>query len=259
MKTIKLVIPIVSDNFKMRQILTFLIISVLCSCGEQNEQAKPTLKNVVSNDSSIFPDNLATEGKAENRKTDYTPPDWKKQLDSLRNEIIKRKENRILKESFLQEMYIRNVVNVSKDSLFVDIPFNMHGPDCGAPDCYSTDVSFSFKLGSILVFPEKLQFQEHEHGCVEKESKLSGTFQLVEQTERHILYHSAKHKRTLVLFSLNDENGAVAYYFTEVGQNRITGKNVYSIRDVYNEKHKNSIYPFTSWVLTTNEYENFLN
>lgn len=187
-----------------------------------------------------------------------TIPEWKKHEDSLRNEILESKKNKILKESFLQEMYIRKVVSDLKDSLSVTIPFNLHGPDCIAPDCYSTDLSFSFKLGDSLVFPEKLPFQEHEHGCVDKEKRLAGSFQLIEQTDKHVIYHSIKHKRTLVLFSSNDSCGTSAYYFAAVPPNKINGKNVYDIVKDYNEEDKNSIYPFTSWVLTTSQYENFL-
>jgi len=248
----------VSGNFKMRQTLAFLIIISLCSCGQKKEQNKTTQDN-VSTDSIITPDNSKTKDKEENKTTDLAMLEWEKHEDSLRNEILKRKENKILKESFLEEMYIRNVVSVSKDSLFVTIPFNLHGPDCGAPDCYSTDVSFGFKLGDTLRFPEKLLFQEHEYGCGDHDNKVSGTFQLVDQTVRHVIYHSTKHKRTLVLFSSEKESGTIAYYFTEVEQNRITEKTVYKIIQEYNEDHKNAIYPFTSWILSTNEYENFLN
>jgi hemerythrin superfamily protein len=43
-----------------------------------------------------------------------------------------------------------------------------------------------------------------------------------------------------------------------VGQGRINGKNIYKIMKDYNEEDENSIYPFTSWVLSTNDYENFI-
>jgi len=241
----------------MRQILTFLTILVLCSCGQENEQAK-TSQNTISKDSSIMSLNSVTDDKVKNKTTEPEIVDWEKHQDSLRNEILNGKKNKFLRESFLQEMYIRNVVTISKDSLVVNIPFNLHGPDCGAPDCYSTDISFTFKLADIFIFPKNLQFQEHEHGCVDKELKLSGIFQLVEETENHVIYYSTKYKRTLVIFNSNEKNGTTAFYFTGVGQNRINGQNVYTIMNDYNEDDKNSIYPFTSWVLTTNEYENFI-
>jgi hypothetical protein len=241
----------------MRQIFTFLTTTFLVSCAQDSEP-NSTTQNLVSRDSINKRDTVRTYQKAENKTKKLTTIEWEAHEDSLRNEILKSKDNKVVKESFLQELYIRNVVVVSKDSLLFNIPFNLHGPDCGAPDCYSTDISFSFKFGDTLIFPKTLWFDEHEHGCVDKEKYLTGNFQLVEQTDKHIIYHSTKQKRTLILFSSNKTNGTTAYYFTEVGQNRVNGNNLYRITRDYNEEDKNSIYPFTSWILTTSEYENFL-
>ena len=241
----------------MRQTFTFLAIIFFGACGQNSEPTSTTL-NVVSKDSIEKSDTPTTYKKTKSETAKLTTLEWEKQEDSIRNEILKRKDNKIVKESFLQEMYIRNVVAVSNDSLFFNIPFNLHGPDCGAPDCYSTDISFNFRLGNTLIFPKTLPFDEHEQGCVDKEKRFKGSFQLVEQTDKHIIYHSIKHRRTLVLFRSNKDNGTTAYYFTGVGQNRINGTNLYSITKDYNEEDRNSIYPFTSWILSTNEYENFL-
>ena len=243
----------------MRQILSFFAILIFCSCGEQTQQETPIQdKHVHSIDSIEKVDSFQKNKTTVKNEGKLTMLEWENYQDSLRTEILKSKSNKVLKESFFQEMYIRNVVRILNDSLFVTIPFNLHGPDCGAPDCYSTDVSFSIKLDDTLIFPETLQFQEHEYGCVDNESKLSGVFQLVEQTNRHVIYHSTKQKRTLVLFSIDKESGTIAYYFTGVGHNRINGKNVYNFMPEFNEEETNSIYPYTSWVLTTKEYENFL-
>ena len=183
---------------------------------------------------------------------------WNDYQDSLRNEILKRKENKILKESFLQEMYIRNVISISNDSLFVVIPFDVHSNDCGARDCFSTDVYFSFKLGNKLVFPQKMQFVEHERGCIEEEYKLFGNFILIEETSDYVIYHSTEHKRTLTLFRTREKCGSFAFYFAGVEKDRINGENVSKIREEYNEEEEYGIYPFTSWNLDTFEYENFL-
>ena len=241
----------------MRQTITFLIIIIYCSCGQENGQAKTTQDTISVNNINNL-NTLKAKRNVENKTSELTMLEWEKHEDSIRNQILQKKGNKILKESFLQEMYIRNVVSVSKDSLLITIPFNLHGPDCIAPDCYTTDISFSFKLGDTLIFPKNMQFQEHEYGCVDKEKQLSGNFQLIEQTNKYVIYHTTKHKRTLVLFSSNEGVGTTAYYFTQVEQNRISGNKLYSITKNYNEEDKNSIYPFTSWVLTTTEYENFL-
>lgn len=241
----------------MRQILAFLVILVLCSCGQGNEKTE-TFQSTSHFDSGNVSNVLATDENINNKTIGKDFIDWEKYQDSLRNEILKGKKNKILKESFFQEMYIRNVATISNDIVTVNIPFNVHGPDCGAPDCYSTDIRFSLKLGYKLKFPKYISFTEHEHGCMDNEQKLSGVFQLLEETTNFVIYYSNRQKRTLVLFSSNKENETSAFYFTGLGENRITGQNVFNITKEYNEENKNSIYPFTSWVLTTNEYENFI-
>jgi hypothetical protein len=148
-------------------------------------------------------------------------------------------------------------VDIVNNNVEVKIPFDLHGPDCGAPDCYSTELSFSFRIIDTLIFPAKLPFREHEHGCIEKESRISGAFELVEQTKNYVIYHSAKHRRTLVLFATLAESGSIAYYFTNVSSKRIRGENLYRILDDYNADDKKSVYPFMSWALSTKEYESF--
>lgn len=242
----------------MKKILAILLIITVCSCKQKVDGTNISQVN-TSEDSIIVSQIPNTNSWKTNKITDQDLLNWEKQQDSIRSEILKSKTNKVLKESFLQEFYIRNVARVSNDSLFVTIPFDLHGPDCGAPDCYSTDISFSFPIGEKLIFPKRLTIREHEHGCVEKETQLTGTFQLTEQTNRHIIYHSDKPRRTLVLFNKDKENQAKAYYFTGLAKHIINGKNVYTITHDYNENDPNSIYPFTSWVLSTNEYEHFLN
>lgn len=235
----------------MQKLLPFLVIFILCACGQHNEQDKTS-----PNDISIVNSEDSVESVNE---TKHVILDWEKYQDSLRNEILKRKENKVLKESFLQELYIRNVVRVSDGRLFFKIPFDLHGPDCGAPDCYSTDISFSFKFDDTLVFPKNVQFHEREHGCVDKEINFDANFRLIDETNQYVIYYSSKPMRTLVLFSSNKEIGTTAFYFKGLSEYRIIGKNVYSILNDYNEEDDNAIYPFTSWVLETNEYEHFLN
>jgi len=241
----------------MNKAFPFLTLLFFCSCKQQNEQ-KTTAKDKVVHSIDSIPNvnsQKNNDGKQKTPDSDFIV--WEKYEDSLRNEILNRKENNILKQSFLQEMYIRNVVTVLNGNLFFIIPFDLHSRDCIAPDCYRTDVSFGFKLGNTLRFPEKLQFKEHEHGCVDNETTISDFFQLKELSANYVIYHSAKYKRTLVLFRINNKSGAYAFYFTKVGPDKISGKNVYKIMENYNEEDENSIHPFTSWVLSTNEYENF--
>ncbi|MBC5838235.1 hypothetical protein [Flavobacterium muglaense] len=237
----------------MKKTLIISTLLVLCSCGQETKQTKTAL-NTITRDSTVVSPSSATNGKINHQTIEKEIIDRNKNQDLLTNEMQKAKENKILKESFLQEMYAKKVVTISNDSIVVNIPFNLHGPDCGAPDCYSNDIRFSFKLKDKLLFPMNIRFTEHENGCVEKEQKLLGSFQLVEENSNHVIYYSTKYKRTLVLFSTDKRNGTSAFYFTGLEKNRITGQNVNNIKKEYNEDDKNSIYPFTSSALTTNKY-----
>lgn len=240
----------------MRQTLPFLILLLFCSCGQQDQQETITQNKVANSIDNIKTADSAKKNVGQQRPSTIDLVGWKKQQDSLRKEILKRKENTTLKESLLQELYIRDVARTDGDSLFIKLPFDLHGMDCIAPDCYRTDVSFGFKLGDTLRFPKQMQFHEHEYGCVGNETRIAGFFQLKEQDTNYVIYHSAKYNRTLVLFK-KMEKGTYAYYFTKVGPGRINGKNVYTITDNYNEEDENSIYPYTSTIFIR-EYGNFI-
>jgi len=241
----------------MREALLFFLIITFCSCGERTGKTVKE-RDTVSMSGTNKPGNVKANEIMNSKPKALTTDEWQKQEDSLRNVILQKRDNKILKESFLQELYIRNAVSVSKDSLFFRIPFDLHGCDCIAPDCYSTNVSFGFRFRDSLLFPQLLPFEELEEGCIDKKSHLTGNLKLIEQSDNHVIYHSTRFRRTLVLFRSNQASGTTAYYFTKIGQNRINGKNVYTIIKEHNEEDKNSICPFMSWKLSTNEYENFL-
>lgn len=231
---------------RMKQLFTGMIgIVIGCLPGIEQERA------------ALLPDTMLTQS---HEIEDTTGLAWKDYQDAVRKELLLHKENGVVKESLLQEMYIRNVVTVVGDSVLVSIPFNLHGPDCGAPDCYVTDVSFGWLLGvgDTLVFPEKLSFLEYEYGCIVQERVLKGTFELVEQTARHVIYHAPRQRRTLVLLGSNEIYGTTAYYFTDVGRHSINAKNIYDIINNYSRDNIGPAYPFTSWILSTSEYEHFL-
>lgn len=117
----------------MKQILLISQLFIVCACGQKSDTSK-THRHEVSIDSSVLSNNLkqqtadSTYSEWTNHQTaDSIYSEWAKHQDSLRNVILRNKENKLLKESFLQEMYIRNVISVSNDSLFITIPFNKHG------------------------------------------------------------------------------------------------------------------------------------
>jgi len=190
--------------------------------------------------------------------------DWEAYRNSLRNKRLERKENNVLKGTFLREMYVRDIANVCGDSIVINIPFDAHSPyDCGAPDCYSTDVSVRFKLGNTFTFPHEAQFTEHERGCVEQETQISGIFRLTGQTDNHVIYHSSEYGRILVLFRKFDLVHTWAYYFTNIDTNinedSVTNENLYKIEEEHIEDGSaDQLFPFKSATLNNVEYETFL-
>lgn len=229
----------------MKHFFSALSILLLAACGPQN----PTTTPPPTADSAAKPAQPAAPA-----------PDLTGEInqDSLRSAILKSKENTILKASFLQEFYIRDIVRAANDSVYFDIPFDLHAIDCGAPDCYVTQVKFAIKLGNDLVFPPNIKYNSREHGCVDREYVEAGDFQLVERNSELVIYHDAKLKNTLVLFNSNKETGTFAYYFSDVNVKQVTSKNVYEIIDVYLKSDEKAIFPLRSTYLNTFEYQRFV-
>ena len=175
--------------------------------------------------------------------------------DSLRIPLLNSKPNENLKSSILQELYIRGLVNQIDDKIKFELPFNLHGFDCGAPDCYSTDITFEITAKEPIEFPKKINFKLSEHGCgIENEISENGIFELVEQSPTYVNYYSKKQQSNLVI--LGEKRGL--YYFPDTKPNSIKVKLIDKIFDEYNEEDENAIVPYQSTIMTTNEYENFI-
>ena len=128
--------------------------------------------------------------------------------DSLLKVLIKSKPNKNLKASILRELYIRGIVNQEGDKISFDLPFNLHGLDCGAPDCYSTEISFKIEYTEPVEFPEIIKFDLFEHGCIDNEIRISGKFKLSEKSTEFVNYFSKDLKSNLII----KRNGRL-YYF----------------------------------------------
>ena len=175
--------------------------------------------------------------------------------DSLRNVLIKSKPNKILNESLLQELYIRGLVIQEGQKFKFDLPFNLHGADCGAPDCFTTNISFEIPASSPLQFPKNIQFVKHEFGCgVEKESQEKGNFELVEKSGDYINYYSKDHHSNLVY--LGEERQL--YYFPETKSKSIRIGALAHFFENYDEDKSSILFPYQSTSVTTNEYEHFI-
>jgi hypothetical protein len=112
---------------------------------------------------------------------------------------LKSKTNKSLKNSVLKELYLRGLVLPGLENYHIRLPFDLHGFDCGAPDCYTTEISFIIFGGSPMKFPEKLDFTLSERGCVDKEYTKKGTFEVVEQSNDYVNLYSKELKSNLVI------------------------------------------------------------
>jgi len=175
--------------------------------------------------------------------------------DSLREALSNTKPDKNIKSSILQELYIRGLVNKVNDKIKFNLPFNLHGFDCGTPDCYSTDITFEITAKEPIEFPKIINFKLREHGCdIETETSVSGVFELVERSPSFVNYYSNKHKSNLVILGKKRK----LYYFTNVKPNSIKGSSITKILNEYNEEDANGIILYQSSMMNGNEYEVFL-
>ncbi|WP_151198029.1 hypothetical protein [Cellulophaga baltica] len=175
--------------------------------------------------------------------------------NALRNQLLKSKPNELLKSSILQELYLRGLVEQVEDRIVFELPFNLHGFDCGAPDCYVTDIRFEIAAKEPIEFPETIPFKIVEHGCgIEKEIAEEGVFERIEQSPTAVHYYAKKQRGSLVLIS--DPNKL--YYFPDTELHTIKVNAIDELFATYDEEDEQAIEPYQSFLMTTNEYEFFI-
>lgn len=235
---------------------SYLLISFLfiLSCSESQPQDVFSLVGKISNFNEIPPKRVAP-----NVTYSSTLDDWNKMQDSLRNHILKSKPDQIVKNSLFQEFYIRGIAEPIADNLVVKIPFNVHTNDCGAPDCYTTEVEFQLPYQDTITLPKSVKFSENETGCIDQETRFSSTFDQVLHQTNCVIYYCQKYKRALALvqFPSSHPQGGWnnARYFTEVDSATITAQMALNPEAFFGSNETQ--YPYTSWTLNTTEYEMF--
>lgn len=118
-----------------------------------------------------------------------------------------------MRDNFLREMSRREMLTVKNDSLYFTIPFDIHAPDCGAPDCYVTTLHFGIEKTKEGAFPEEIFFTETEEGCyVEDTLEITGHFDLTAGDQKTIIYSSETYNRTLVLVNPQKGKLNILYY-----------------------------------------------
>ncbi|MGY5351113.1 hypothetical protein ACXGQW_00830 [Wenyingzhuangia sp. IMCC45533] len=222
----------------------FSLLIISCSIKEKKEK--------INVQTEVVSEKIITE----NEKVINTELTFEETQDSLRILILNSKPNKNLKSnSVLQELYIRGLVNQINDNIKFELPFNLHSFDCGAPDCYSTDIIFEIITKDSIEFPKTINFKLLEHGCgVEREISENGIFELVEQSAKYVNYYSKKQKSNLVI--LGEKRGL--YYFPDTKPDLIKVDLIGKFFDEYNDEDPNAIVPYQSTIMKTNEYENFI-
>lgn len=181
--------------------------------------------------------------------------DFVEYQDSLRKVLLDMKTNKNLKSSVLQELYIRGLVVQVNQTIEFNLPFDLHSFDCGAPDCYSTDITFKIPASNPINFPSKIRFKLNEYGCeIDEEIVIEGIFDLVEESPAYINYYSDNTKGSLIV--LRDEKSL--YYFPNVRQGIKVNEIEALLKSIEEDITKADQIPYQSTVMVKNEYEAFL-
>lgn len=220
-----------------------VLFSLLLFACSSKENKKETVEQVEVK---------ADEKMHETNEVTTTEKSFEETQDSLRKVLLSFKPKENLKSSLLQEFYIRGLVNQKGDSIYFVLPFNLHGLDCGAPDCYSTDITFKIPSNEPIEFPDKIDFTLYEHGCIDIEKTKNSVFKLKENSVGYVNYFSEELKSNLII----KKNGEL-YYYPHLKTNSINVKTVNKMFE-NNEFEDAEIAPFQSTVMTSNEYEHFI-
>ena len=172
-------------------ILTYFFLTLLIGCDTQPSQEFITIiENEEINEVVEEKDNLSEIPVVNSEES------WEETQDSLRHLMLSKKINKRLKKSILKELYLRGLVHVRANSLYVDIAFNLHAFDCGAPDNYSTNLSFWLPFSkNKKLFPDTIRCLEEEH-----DHDIVFNMNLCEETDSVVVYKSNKLKRMLFIF-----------------------------------------------------------
>lgn len=226
--------------------ITFLLLSLLIiSCSTKEKKQENNEKTEA----------VSEKVALKSEKIDRSELSFEETQKSLRKQLLNAKPNENLKFSMLQELYIRGLVNQVNDKIKFELPFNLHGFDCGAPDCYSTDITFEIPTRKPIEFPKTVDFNLVEHGCgMEMEIAKDGIFKLVELAPEYVNYYSEKYGSNLVILGEKRK----LYYFPDTKRNSIKANSIDKILEAYDDEDENAIVPYQSTVMTTNEYENFI-
>ena len=236
------------EKYKMKTIYTITIFLFLgCSSNEKNHKhdSSNNEKTTIKPEQIEIKNDQKIKGKL----------DYEKYQDSLRKLLYNSKPNQNLKLSILQELYLRGLVHKVNEKLIFNLPFDLHGLDCGAPDCYSTDFKFEIPYNKPIEFPETIEFTMNEWGCyVDPEIKIKGKFKLIERSSEFINYYSYETKGNLII-----KKKGKLYYFPNTEPNAIKVDLIDKMLESFNDENPKFEYPYQSTIMNAFEYDRFIN
>lgn len=180
---------------------------------------------------------------------------FEEQQQILRKRLWHSKPNTTLKSSILEELYLRGLVKPVDKQIIFHLPFNLHGYDCGAPDCYSTNLAFEIPLTQPVQFPETISINQQTSGCgIEGTISKRAEFTRQEVSPQAVNYYSAKLKSHLLIIREN----AQLYYFPDSKRGDITLSNIDNVLSTMDADDPKALIPYRSTMMETNDYANFL-
>lgn len=68
-----------------------------------------------------------------------------------------QQENETIDSELLAFLQENSLATLTPNKIDVELPFNLHSFDCGAPDCYVTELSFTVLDSGPFVFPKTIE------------------------------------------------------------------------------------------------------
>ncbi|WP_442265900.1 hypothetical protein ACSIGC_16640 [Tenacibaculum sp. ZS6-P6] len=229
------------------RVALILVACILFSCGEKKQEDKMIEKVITTKEEVNQPKEKLLEKEQR----------LEKERKELRQKLLASKPDENLKNSLLAELYLRNLIHRNEESLEFNLVFDLHGFDCGAPDCYRTTIKFNIPYVNPISFPKTILFSFTEEGCgIDKEILRTGTFQLQEESEIGVNYYSKSEQSNLVIQKEGTQTNL--YYFPNTTEGKVQLKSLNQFIESIDETNKENNAPYTSGIMNIHDYSVFL-
>ncbi|MFA7326465.1 MAG: hypothetical protein WC121_07375 [Candidatus Kapaibacterium sp.] len=119
----------------------------------------------------------------------------------------------ILINSVLRVPFLSGMVKSSDNKFECNFSFDLHGFDCSAPDCYTTNLKFIIPILNPLNFPNEIDIEYSELGCgIDSIVSKVLNFKLIEENSNYLNYYSVLESSYLFIFK-EDKHKEYVYYF----------------------------------------------